>query len=117
MLVCYVRSCARAHAAPYATNAVNTTTCAAGYSKIGDEPACEAAAKAVGKSYGGNVTDASSPPGCFLRVDSGKVLLNLDRAGAADPLGQPLCAREYTAARLTAPEGAPAERRGTPVRV
>jgi hypothetical protein len=59
------------------------------------------------------MTDANSPPGCFLRIDSGKVLLNLDRTGAANPIDQPLCAREYTAARLPR-RVAPSEGRGNP---
>ncbi len=86
------RTCACACAAEYVLGPANTNACPAGYSKIFVATTCQAAAAAVGKTYGTSETHVSRPGGCFL--DSGnpsKVDFNTNATGAAFVNTQPLC--------------------------
>ncbi len=76
-------------AADYATNVANTNTCPAGYSKITDVPTCQAAAKALAKTYAGSINQTTFPSGCYLA--SSGVYFNPNTAGAANLGAQPLC--------------------------
>jgi hypothetical protein len=69
----------------------NTNACLAGSAKITDVTACPAAAAALGKTYGGSVSQAQRPSGCYLDTGDGTVYFNPSAPGAAAAGAQPVC--------------------------
>ncbi len=78
----------------------NTNACPAGSSVIVDEAQCQAAAATVGMVYGGSVSYAGRPRGCYWVTGSGTVGLNTHPTGAANQYIQPLCAVAATGVRV-----------------
>jgi hypothetical protein len=71
---------------------LSSKACPQGFSQVTTEAACQSLTAIGGKSYGGSVTVATFPSGCFwLRVGGG-VYLNTHSDGNANPDAQPLCA-------------------------
>jgi hypothetical protein len=71
---------------------LNSMVCPQSYSQVTTEAACKSLAAIGGKSYGGNVTVATLPPGCFWLNVGGGVYLNTHASGAAHANAQQLCA-------------------------
>jgi hypothetical protein len=85
---------AHACAAGYVLGPADTTACPAGSAKITDTTPCQAAAKALAKTYGGwSVSQDLHPGGCLLLLGSTTqvVYYNPNANGAAAPDAQPLC--------------------------
>ena len=84
--------CVCVWAAKYAVNAKGTNLCATGYSRISDEPTCQAAALSLGGyNYRGSVPRPAWTAGCLLDAPNGDVWLNEDPTGAGNANFQPLC--------------------------
>jgi hypothetical protein len=82
--------------AGFVDGADNTNHCPLGFSKIGTKEACAGAATALGRNYGGRVTVASYPSGCY---SYGLYLayFNEHPTGAPNPHYAPLCAGKAAA--------------------
>jgi hypothetical protein len=80
--------------AGFVDGALNTNACPPGSSKIVLATACVSAAAAVGRSYGGSLTDAIRPSGCYTAtgVTTGSVFFNDHPTGAPNAMTRPLCA-------------------------
>ncbi len=70
----------------------NTNACPLGSARIGTAAACESAAAAIRKLYGGNETNPGFPGGCYLNTRASVAFFNADPTGAPEPNHQPLCA-------------------------
>jgi hypothetical protein len=92
---------------------LNSMVCPHGYSQVTTEAACESLAAIGGKSYAGNVTVATFPPGCFWLNVGGGVYLNTHATGAAHPNAQQLCVRGAPATPSHAQPRAPDARQRT----
>jgi hypothetical protein len=69
-----------------------SNACPEGCTTIVTEAQCRSAATAVGKEYGGNVTQSAMPQGCYRATSVDKVYLNLDKSNIASGGAQLLCA-------------------------
>jgi hypothetical protein len=82
----------------YVFGDLNSSKCPANYVPIVDQATCSSAAMDTGKLWGGNVTNAARPMGCFWYNTSTatsttkQVFLNLHATGAGESNTRPLCA-------------------------
>jgi hypothetical protein len=89
-------ACCGSRAGSYMSGPWRSNECPAGSERIVTEAACRTAGAAAGKTFGGTVTYAIYPRGCFYCIDS--AYFNRDAVGAGDASSRLLCAAVTTGA-------------------